>query len=272
MRRRPLGVRLHGVWYCMAECLERAVAYRLQPPRSGQMRAPAAHRIPLGLILLSRQQLLPQQLRAALDAQRIAGTGKIGHWLQHMEFITEPQLTSALAQQWSCPVLRSSRAVLALHRVPEIPMLLLESLRMIPVHFVEATATLHLAFDEGIDYGVLYAVERMLGCRTEPCLVSSTLLQQSLLALIEHRGRSEVVFDRVSDTAEFVRVLRSYAQRLAASEVRMAPCGPYVWFRLQRPPGPAVNLLFRIPPAAPLSPARTQSPAIDVRQDNRPRV
>lgn len=248
MRSRPLGVRLHGVWYCMPECLEHAVANLLRPPRSAKSRVPAAHRIPLGLILLSQQQLLPEQLSAALDAQRLAGTGKIGYWLQRMEFITEPQLTSALARQWSCPVLRSGPTVLALHRVPEIPMLLLESLRMIPVHFVEATATLHVAFAEGIDHSVLYTIEQMLDCRTAPCLVGATVLEQSLLALLEHRGRCEVVFDRVADLAEFARVLRSYAHRLLASGIRMAPCGSYVWLRLERSSRPPVNLLLRTPP------------------------
>ena len=251
MRSRPLGVRLHGVWYCMPECLEHAVANLLRPPRFARTRVAGAHRIPLGLILLSRQQLLPEQLSAALDAQRLAGTGKIGYWLQRMEFITETQLTSALARQWSCPVLRSGPTVLALHRVPEIPMLLLESLRMIPVHFVEATATLHVAFAEGIDHGVLYAIEQMLGCHTAPCLVGATVLERSLLALLEHRGRCEVVFDRVADTAEFVRVVRSYAHRLAASGIRMAPCGSYVWLRLERSPRSPVNLLLRTPPIEP---------------------
>ncbi len=256
MRSRPLGVRLHGVWYCMPECLEHAVANLLRPPRFAKSRAAGAHRIPLGLILLSRQQLLPEQLSAALDAQRLAGTGKIGYWLQRMEFITEPQLTSALARQWSCPVLRSGPTVLAaLHRVPEIPMLLLESLRMIPVHFVEATATLHVAFAEGIDHSVLYAIEQMLGCHTAPCLVGAAVLERSLLALLEHRGRCEVVFDRVADTAEFVRVVRSYAHRLAASGIRMAACGSYVWLRLERSARPPVNLLLRTPLVAPLGAA-----------------
>jgi Type II secretion system (T2SS), protein E, N-terminal domain len=235
----------------MPECLERAVAHLLRPPRSVAARTAAGRRIPLGLILLSRQQLLPEQLRAALDAQSAAGTHKIGHWLLHMDFITEFQLTSALAQQWSCPVLRNCPAVLALQRVPEIPMLLLESLRMLPVDFVGATGTLHLAFGEGIDYRVLYALEQMLGCRTQPCLVGPKVLQQSLLALIEQRGRCEIVFDRVADTAEFARVLRSYANRLAASEIRMAPFGAYVWLRLECPPRSAVNLLLRTPPVAP---------------------
>jgi Type II secretion system (T2SS), protein E, N-terminal domain len=255
LRSRALGVRLHGVWYCMPECLEQAVGNLLRPPRFTKTGTAAAHRIPLGLILLSRQQLLPEQLHAALEAQRLAGVGKIGYWLQRMEFITEPQLTSALARQWSCPVLRSGPTVLALRRVPEIPMLLLESLRMIPVHFAEATATLHVAFADGIDYSVLYAIERMLGCRTAPCLVGATVLEHSLLALLEHRGRCEIVFDRVADNAEFVRVLRSYAHRLAASGIRMAPCGSYVWLRLERSPRPTVSLLLRTPPVESFSTA-----------------
>jgi hypothetical protein len=248
MRSKASGVRLHGAWYCSPECLERAVAELLQP-RSASVRVASGHRIPLGLILLSRQQLRPEQLQAALDAQRTAGAGKIGHWLQGMKLVTEQQLTSALARQWSCPVLRADPLLFAGHRVPEIPLLLLECFHMIPIDFVEATATLHVAFGEGIEYAALYAIEKMLGCRTEPCIVASTVLQQSLLALIERRGRAEVVFDRVADTAEFARILRSYAHRLAASEVRLAPCGPYVWLRLERSRRSPVNLLLRTPPS-----------------------
>ena len=235
----------------MPECLERAVAEFLRPPHSAKPPAPAAHRIPLGLILLSRQQLLPEQLRAALDAQRLAGGGKIGQWLLRMQFVTEPQLTSALARQWSCPVLRTDPAFFASRRLPRIPALLLESFRMIPVDFVEATSTLHMAFGESVDYGVLYAIGRMLDCRTAPCLVGATLLRQGLRALIERRGRAEVVFDQVADAAEFARILRSYAMRLCASEIRMASCGAYAWLRLERPTRLPVNLLLRAPAIQP---------------------
>jgi hypothetical protein len=248
IRSKASGVRLHGVWYCAPECLEGAVGELLQL-RSTTIRPASSHRIPLGLILLSRQQLRPEQLQAALEAQRASGAGKIGYWLQVMKFVDERQLTSALARQWSCPVLRADPLVFAAHRVPEIPLRLLEHAHMIPIDFVEATATLHVAFGEGIDYGALYAIEKMLGCRTEPCMVAATALQQSLLALIERRGHAEVVFDRVADTGEFARILRSYAHRLAASEVRLAPCGPYVWLRFERPRGASVNLLLRTPPS-----------------------
>ena len=67
--------------------------------------AAASHRVPLGLLLLSRQQLTAAQLRTALEAQRAAGQGKIGEWLRQLGFVTELQVTAALARQWSCPVL-----------------------------------------------------------------------------------------------------------------------------------------------------------------------
>ena len=41
---------------------------------------------------------------------------------------------------------------------------------MIPVDYVDSPATLHIAFGEGIDYGVLYAIEQMVGCHTESCM------------------------------------------------------------------------------------------------------
>src|SRR5271155_3259065 len=88
MRRRSRGVRLGGARYCRAECLERALLEVLGRAHSVPQSAPTApHRIPLGLLLLSRQQLTAGQLRMALEAQReAAGRGqspdlrKIGAW------------------------------------------------------------------------------------------------------------------------------------------------------------------------------------------------
>ena len=116
---------------------------------------------------------------------------------------------------------------------------------MIPLDYVAATATLHLAFGEGIDYSVLYAVEQMLGCHTEFCLAVPSLVRQRLEALAGPRAESEVVFDRVADEAESSRIICSYAIRLSASEIRLAACGPHLWVRLLRPSHPPLDLLLR---------------------------
>jgi hypothetical protein len=289
-RRKSRAVMIHGLRYCLDDCMERALGDAVQRLRSVAQRALAPHRVPLGLVLLSRQQLTAEQLRAALTAQRIAGRGRIGEWLQALGFASEQQVTAALARQWSCPVLRSSslQAGVSLPeisqfgfltsgfltsgfsksefskpgfsksgfltsgtgRAPQIPLTLLQSLVMIPVDYVTATATLHLAFGEGIDYSVLYAIEQMLGCHTEFCLAVPSLVRQRLEALAGPRAQREVVFDRVADETEFCRIIRSYCVRLSATEIRLAVCGPHLWVRLLRPSYPPMDLLLR-PPSIP---------------------
>jgi hypothetical protein len=248
LRRRPPGVRLQGGWYCRTECLERILAELFGRGRAASRnQAAATHRVPLGLLLLSRQQVTAEQLRAALEAQRTAGWGKIGGWLQELGFVSEPQVTAALARQWSCPVLRAGPGELGAGRVPPIPALLLESFQMIPVELVEATGTLLVAFSEGIDYTMLYAVEQMLGYRTQVCLVCPSALQQGLQALAQRRQAGDIIFDRMGDTGECARIIGNYAAKMGSEEIRMARCGEHIWVRLEGRRREGVNLVVRAP-------------------------
>jgi len=245
---------MQGARYCRIECLELALIEFLGRARPVSRRAIASHRIPLGLLLLSRQQLTAAQLRTALEAQRGAIGGasnrKIGAWLQELGFATEHQVTAALACQWSCPLLRSGPGVLGTSRFSSIPGLLLESFQMMPVELVEATGTLLMAFGEGIDHTVLYAIEQMLGYRTEACLVCPSTLRKSLQEQVRHRGSDDVIFDRVEDIGECVRIIGNYSAKVKAEEVRFARCGEHLWIRLERPRHEAVNLVLRVPVAS----------------------
>jgi hypothetical protein len=245
----PRGiVRMQGARYCLDHCLERALADALRQMRATSRRSVLSHRLPLGLLLLSRQQVTADELRRALAEQRAAGQGRIGDWLQHLGFATDVQITAALARQWSCPVLDASLIAAGRDRIPQLPVALLESFAMVPVDYVAATATLHMAFGEGIDYSALYAIEQMLGCHTEACLVRPAALRQNLAVLAERRGGTEMVFDRVADAAEFARIIRSYAACVDAEEIRLAACGPHLWVRLLQASRPPLDLLLR-PPA-----------------------
>jgi hypothetical protein len=235
---------IDGSRYCLKTCLEVALgdalrSVRLSPPCPG-----VSHRVPLGLLLLSRQQLSVEQLRAALETQRAAGRGKIGEWLQAMGFVDQQQVTSALARQWACPVLRTN-SPMPCRSFPQIPTALLASFSMVPVGYARAGSTLHLAFGERIDYSVLYAIEQMTGCRTEPCMAVPSLVRQRLRALPEDGAETEMVFDRLAGDAEFSRIIRSYAIHVAAREIRLAACGRYLWVRLLRRTDPPLDLLLR---------------------------
>ena len=245
-RRRKRGIHLQGVWYCRPECLEPVVGEFLRRARVVPRHAASpSHRVPLGLLLLSRQQLTAVQLKTALAVQRADGQGKIGEWLQELGFATEQQVTAALARQWSCPVLRISAEALGAGRFPTIPLLLLQSFQMIPVEFVEATATLLVAFSDGIDYTVLYAIEQMLGCHTEPCLVCPGALRMGLQLLAQRCRACDVVFDRLEDSRECARIISNYTAKVRAQQVRLARCGDYLWIRLERRRQDAVNLMLR---------------------------
>ena len=238
---------LEGSRYCLERCLETALSQALGRVRSLPQQAVIAHRVPLGLLLLSRQQITVEQLRTALEAQRASSHGRIGDWLQQLGFASEHQVTAALARQWSCPVLGANFPVATHKTFPQIPVALLESFAMVPVDYVEASRTLHIAFGEGIDYRLLYAIEQMIGCRTEACLAVPSLVRARLESISHRREESEVLFERLEDS-ELSRIIRSYCVRVSASEIRLTNCGPYVWVRLLRSARRPLDLLFCSPP------------------------
>ena len=245
-RRKGQTILLQGSRYCVGDCLERALQHELQrePPAKKPVVSP--HRIPLGLLLLSRRQVTSEQLRCALETQRMAGCGRIGEWLQFLGFVDEPQVAAALARQWSCPILRREMGGNS-PRVPHIPLTLLRSLVMYPIDFAKSTGTLHMAFGDRVDYGVLYSMERMLGCRTEPCVALPSVLRRRLESLPEHREQDEIVFAHIEEMVETTRIVRSYATRLRASEIRLVRCGPHLWIRMFRPPHTPLDLVLGSP-------------------------
>jgi len=244
IRARSRGVRVQGSWYCADDCLRYALTAalrRLVPPAE---RSVLPHRIPLGLLLLSRQQLAAEQLQMALAAQRNAGHGKIGEWVQNLGFASEWQVTAALARQWSCPLLPARLVPAAPLARPQIPATLLKSFVMIPVRLVEPLSVLHVAFGGGVDYTVLYAMEQITGCRTEACITARSAIARALQALPDHRGDAELVFAPLEDHSDIARIIGNYCERLSAYEIRMAWCRGNLWARLLRIRNHPVDLLF----------------------------
>src|SRR5207248_2232426 len=107
LRSKTSAVLLDGSRCCLDACLEQVLFDAFERVQSTLKRLAVPHRIPLGLLLISRQQLTAVQLQTALEAQRSAGHGRLGEWLLSMGFVSEDKITAALARQWSCPVLRA---------------------------------------------------------------------------------------------------------------------------------------------------------------------
>lgn len=229
---RHWGVYIYDDWYCSPQCLEQSLQERFAA-RNGALlsAAPARHRIPLGLMLLSRGQLDNRQLRAALEAQRVHG-GRLGDWLEKLGYATEQQVTAALGLQWACPVLPMLSAA-QLQYARMVPSPLLRYFRMWPVRFVEQTRMLYIAFSEKVDYCALHAVGHILDCGTDPCLTTSGAMQTVLDRLDREKFKNEFLFELENDPAEMAHIATGYILKLGARSLRTVFCGEYVWLRLQ---------------------------------------
>jgi hypothetical protein len=234
--RKEEGICLQGQWYCSPECFEHAAksAFLRLLPGADEI-TKRHHRIPIGLLLLSRGTINDEQLKRALLLQREQGGGKIGKILREIRAASEQDITEVLAAQWGCPVYPLGKAREFLQCASLLPLTLLEDGRMLPVHYLRLPQTLYIAFVEGVDRTALYAVEQMLHMRTVPCVVSESELSTALESFRPLATAPTAVFESPNEPLEMARTTRSYAWQLGAKDVWMARSGRYIWIRMQTP-------------------------------------
>lgn len=231
LRHRPSGTLLQGVFYCRPQCLETALIGQLSRLRTMAPSSPPPNRIPLGLLMVARGKLTYLEVRAALEAQRRARYGKIGEWIEKLGFATEQEVTNALALQWGCPV-ASSFDPSTIQSPGSIPLPILEAFQMLPLNYIAATNTLYLAFGERVDHAALYAIEKILDCRTQPCVAGRKSVARKLEAMRQLSRPSDVEFGPMNDLSEMARIAASYTARLSPEQVRLCRIGRFIWLRL----------------------------------------
>jgi hypothetical protein len=228
------GIFLQGRWYCSPDCFENAVQEVFNQitalPESNQRKS---HRIPIGLLLLSRGMINDVQLKQALELQRTRGSGRIGKFLQEIQAVSEQDITSGLAAQWGCSVYPLDRAREFRQCASLLPLPLMENGHMLPVHYLRLQQTLYLAFVEGIDRTALYAVEQMLHMRTIPCVVTESAMLDALEELRALGDAPTTIFDGRIEPHEMARTTRSYACQVGAKDAWIARSGRFFWIRMQ---------------------------------------
>jgi hypothetical protein len=215
--------------------------------------------------MLARGKLTYLEVRAALEAQRRAHYGKIGEWIEKLGFASEQEVTTALALQWGCPV-ASSFDSSTFDSPGSIPLPILEAFQMLPLNYVSSTNTLYLAFGERVDHAALCAIEKILDCRTQPCVAGRRSIARQLDAMRQLPRPSDVEFGPMNDLAEMARIASSYTARLTPEQVRLNRIGRFIWLRLEVGSGLrsnirsnarnqtrsiTTNLVFRLPTDSP---------------------
>jgi hypothetical protein len=242
------GIAMDGCWYCSSACLKTAAERKLSDLLSrGQEPVNHVSRMPLGLMLIGRSLVTAEQLREATDEQKEAG-GEIGEILARHGFVSEKQVTGVRAVQWSCPVFSVPK-----HPIQtgiQIPFVLMQLYSAIPLHYVPRTKRLFVGFIHGIEYGLLYAIEQMTGCNTQPCFVTPSdfetqmQLREQMQELCGDTTPKELTFESVQTPAEMAQIVCSQGVDLEADEVTISRCREYLWARLTYG-AEAVDLFFR---------------------------
>jgi Type II secretion system (T2SS), protein E, N-terminal domain len=223
-------------WTCSPECTAARVRAAVMR-ESGGLEGPRTdhrHRVPLGLLMLEQGWITQAQLRRALEAQKRAGTGRLGHWLVRQGAAHESSIARALAVQWSCPVL-----TLEGHDPAEvsavIPRLFVDAFGALPLR-VTAGRTLFLGFEESLDPPLALAIERMTGMRVESGIAQETSFRPAHARMLKAKFPSIELVESVSETAAAFALARSIerARPIASRLVRVHEC---LWLRMwQRPP------------------------------------
>jgi hypothetical protein len=235
-------------WYCSSICFASAAEEELSELVTSVQDHPSrVERMPLGLMLVSRGLLTSAELREVREEQREEG-GDIGELLVRRGSVSEKEITAVRAAQWGCPVFEVPKH--AAQPCIRIPSVLMQFYSVIPLHYVAATNTLLVGFVHGVEYGLLYAIERMTGCKTQPCFVTPSDFQSRMQQRKQEQAQSgelfmnEVKFDSVHSSAEIAGILCNYGIHLEAEEASIEKCKEYLWARLKCGPS-EVDLLFK---------------------------
>ena len=176
---------------------------------------------------------------------------------RQMNATSDEALVRVLAQQWACPVYPLDRHPRVVSWNDVAPFTLFASARAVPAHISLDGRTLHVAFSERVDHTLLYALERMLDCRTIPCVASESAVNAILEAKSLAADRNDINFDTLRDAGGIASAICSYAQQIEASQAKLERAGPHLWARLNR--GREFrDLLFRV--LSPTNPNLERSP------------
>jgi hypothetical protein len=222
-----------GGWNCSAACTAARVALAVGRELDGRGAAQEnhRHRIPLGLVMLEQGWITSGQLRQALDAQKVAGAGRLGHWLVCQQGVSEQLVTRALGLQWSSPVLplefHDAEAL-----TPVLPRLFVDAFGALPLR-VAAGKLLYLGFEDRLDPVVALAVERMSGLEVVSGLVQGSLFRPAHTRMLSAKYPPVELIEAASEPA-LVHALAKSIERARPVDSRLVRVHDFLWLRLWR--------------------------------------
>jgi len=220
-----------GKWVCSTVCAREMIeAAVLREARDGNL-SPAMHqhRVPLGLLLFSKGHITQEQLKRALEAQKKAGSGRLGEWLVRQKAVEQEQLVRALGAQWGCPVL-SADIFHAAAMAPALPRLLADSFGALPLR-VAGRSLLYVAFESRPDPCIALALERMTGLKCETGILRDSEFERAHGALLRAPFPRVRLLEATSLRGA-AHAMTAMVEESRPAEARLVRVHNYFWLRL----------------------------------------
>ena len=164
----------------------------------------------LGESLLKDNLITPQQLKEALDYQRVNG-GRLASTLVKLGMLSDEEVTAVLSRQYGVPSVNLELFEVDPAAVALVPQETAERYSVLPLSRVGATLT--LAMVDPTNVFAIDDIKFMTGLSVEPVVVSETALNA---AVKKYYGTSRemelarVMEDLVAETTEHARLRRRY--------------------------------------------------------------
>ncbi len=219
-------------WTCSEACTRARTEAAVAREMAGQERSPVEHRhrIPLGLVMLAHGWITQTQLKSALNAQKAAGTGRIGRWLIQDSGISEHLVTRALSVQWNCPIFSMETPPLPVMGAIA-PRLLLEAFGVLPIR-VAGRKLLYVGFEDRIDRCVTFALERMTGLTVEAGLVNTSEFFSAHRELLEGSSFPRTRLLEAVDQQAMAQAFTQILERARPSDAQLVRVHDCFWLRM----------------------------------------
>src|SRR5262245_45467118 len=131
----------------------------------------------LGEVLLKENLITPQQLKEALDYQRVNG-GRLGSTLVKLGILSDEEVTAVLSRQYGVPSVNLDLFEIDPAAVALVPRETAERYSVLPLSRVGATLT--LAMVDPTNVFAIDDIKFMTGLSIEPVVVSETALASAI--------------------------------------------------------------------------------------------
>lgn len=237
------GIQLGHLWYCSVDCFVEAASPMLAQFSSRRVvEMPRAPRLSLGLALLSKGHLTPEQLRIASSQSERCGES-LDATVARLGLVTDKQLAAARSAQWGYPVL--AREHIGHIVQTDIPHTILDAFSAVPFHYSPVARRILLGFVFRVEHVILEVIESITACRAEACFVTPSDLAEQSERLARLAGYDEIPVQDRCTPDQMARTLGRTAVDISAREARLACCKNHIWARLAGK-SRTIDVIFRI--------------------------